>query len=121
MGSEAFDEGLRLLDKIKEKGGCALVHCHEGKSRSVSLCLAYLVARERKTLTDALAFVRSRRPQARPNAGFMNQLSDLEHRVLGVRSVSLEQMPKGKPKMLLCKVCGQPAGLTDEALASHMR
>jgi len=119
--SKALDEGLKLVDEAKARGGRVLVHCHEGKSRSVSFCLAYFMTREKRPLAEGLAFVKTKRPQARPNAGFMNQLSDLEEAVLGSRSVSAEDMPKGKPKMLVCRICGQAAGLTEDALASHMR
>lgn len=38
--------------------GSVLVHCSEGKSRSVALVVAYLVMRKRMTLANALALVR---------------------------------------------------------------
>jgi len=117
----ALEEGLALIDQARDAGGRVLIHCHEGKSRSVSVCLAYFMTRERRSLADALAFVKTRRKQARPNAGFMKQLSELELKTLGASSVSEIDMPKGKPKMLVCEVCGQAVGLTEDALSAHMR
>jgi len=117
----ALEEGLSLIDEAKASNGRVLVHCHEGKSRSISMCLAYLMTREKLPLAAALEFVKGRRKQARPNVGFMRQLSDLEFATLGSRSVAPEEMPKGKPKMLVCEICGQAAGLSEEALAAHMR
>lgn len=51
-----------------------LVHCYMGRSRSVTLVVAYLMARKALPLRDALALVRRVRPQARPNAGFYQEL-----------------------------------------------
>jgi protein-tyrosine phosphatase len=39
-------------------GGAVLVHCHEGKSRSVALLLAYLMISRGHTLATALAHIR---------------------------------------------------------------
>ncbi|CAK0860584.1 unnamed protein product [Prorocentrum cordatum] len=119
--SGAFDEGLRAIDEAVAAGGRALVHCHEGRSRSVSLCLAYLVVRERMALADAMALVKARRPLARPNAGFWRQLMELELATLGSCSVSAADAPRGKPKAFVCSICGETAGLTEAALAGHMR
>lgn len=48
-----------------------------GKSRSATICIAYLLHRERNALTpqDALAILRKARPLCEPNEGFMEQLS----------------------------------------------
>merc|ERR1711865_945919 len=105
--SSAFDEGLAVMDEIVADGGRVLVHCHEGKSRSVSLCLAYMITREKRSLADALAFVKSKRPVARPNAGFIKQLLAIELNSLGSNSMSLEDAPKGKPRGFICDLCGQ--------------
>merc|ERR1711964_950424 len=50
-----LDEGLAVIDNIVQGGGRVLLHCHEGKSRSVSLCLAYMVTREKRKLAEALS------------------------------------------------------------------
>eukprot|EP00929_Paragymnodinium_shiwhaense_P049818 TRINITY_DN25124_c0_g1_i1.p1 TRINITY_DN25124_c0_g1~~TRINITY_DN25124_c0_g1_i1.p1 ORF type:complete len:727 (-),score=211.64 TRINITY_DN25124_c0_g1_i1:271-2451(-) len=93
----AFEEGLRIIDQAVAKGGKVLVHCHEGRSRSVSMCLAYMMTREKKTFADAMNFVKSKRPQARPNAGFWKQLVALELATHGSSTAEQLEAPKGKP------------------------
>jgi len=86
-----------MIDEVVKKGGRVFVHCFEGKSRSISLCLAYLMTRERRTLADSLSFIKSRRPQIRPNAGFFKQLLALELATFGANSLTKNDMPRGKP------------------------
>merc|ERR1712187_383868 len=97
--SAAFEDASCIIDQVAKSGGRVLVHCHEGKSRSVSLCLAYLVSRERWNLAKARAFVKARRKQARPNAGFLKQLMALELATLGCNSIEASDLPRGKPKL----------------------
>lgn len=118
--SEALEQGLSIIDRVAATGGKVLIHCHEGRSRSVTLCLAYFITRDRTPLADALSFVQLHRPEAQPNAGFMRQLMDLELSTLATKSMHLNELPKGKPKCLTCAICGQSVGLKS-ALASHMK
>jgi len=118
--SEALEEGLSIIDRVSRTGCKILIHCHEGRSRSVSLCLAYFITRDNMTLADALSFVKSHRPEAQPNAGFMKQLMALELSTLGSKSCTFKDLPKGKPRCLTCDICGQAVGLKS-ALASHMK
>lgn len=57
------------IDAALASGGAVLVHCHEGKSRSVTLLLAYLMISRGHTLAAALAHMRAVHPKASPNAG----------------------------------------------------
>jgi len=115
-----LDEALRIIDRVAATGGKILVYCHEGRSRSVSVCLAYFITRERMSLADALSFVKSHRPEANPNAGFLRQLMAIELSTLGSSSMQLKELPKGKPKCLTCEICGQSVGLKS-ALTSHLK
>lgn len=54
-----------------------LVHCARGISRSATLVLAYLMLREGLTLVEALEAV-CRHRNILPNAGFLNQLRQLD-------------------------------------------
>lgn len=93
----AFQKALEILRKVKSEGGKTLVHCHEGKSRSVSICIAYLMCENQMTLAESLAFVKSKRPASKPNVGFLKQLLELELATLGSNSLGPEDLPKGKP------------------------
>lgn len=48
-----------------------------GKSRSATICIAYLLHKQRSALTpqSALALIRESRPLCEPNDGFMEQLN----------------------------------------------
>ncbi|CAI5516785.1 unnamed protein product [Closterium sp. Naga37s-1] len=73
-----FQECFAVIDTAKAAGGCALVHCFAGRSRSVTVVVAYLMARRAMTVDEALALVRGLRPEANPNAGFVQQLREWE-------------------------------------------
>lgn len=62
-----------------------LVHCSAGRSRSSAVVLAYLVVAQRMLLDDAWALLLRRRPEARPNNGFVRQLVALHEREHGTR------------------------------------
>lgn len=84
-----FDQVADLVEKVKEEGGCTLVHCVAGVSRSASLCLAYLIKHGQMTFQQAFQHLRHQRPCIRPNMGFFKQLIEFETRVHGVASVAI--------------------------------
>ncbi|GAB4843457.1 Dual specificity protein phosphatase 1 [Ancistrocladus abbreviatus] len=71
-----FDECFDFIDEAKRAGGGVLVHCFVGKSRSVTIVVAYLMKQHGMTLNEALEHVRCKRPQASPNPGFVRQLKN---------------------------------------------
>ncbi|OMP00243.1 hypothetical protein CCACVL1_03432, partial [Corchorus capsularis] len=76
--SQYFDECFDFIDEAKSKGGGVLVHCFVGKSRSVTIVISYLMKKHGMSLAQALDYVKSRRPLAAPNPGFIRQLRELE-------------------------------------------
>ncbi|DAA74631.1 TPA_exp: hypothetical protein A8136_3169 [Trichophyton benhamiae CBS 112371] len=62
--------------------GGVLVHCAMGKSRSATVCIAYLLHKDPGALTprEALDLIRRTRPLCEPNDGFMEQL-ELYHQM----------------------------------------
>ncbi|CAA7012968.1 unnamed protein product [Microthlaspi erraticum] len=78
-----FDECVEFIDEAKRQGGSVLVHCFVGKSRSVTIVVAYLMKKHGMTLNQALEHVKSKRPVASPNAGFIRQLQDLDKSLQG--------------------------------------
>lgn len=57
----------------KHKGG-VLVHCAQGKSRSVAVIIAFLMYKYNLTYKQALHAVKRKVPDAEPNPGFVEQL-----------------------------------------------
>ncbi|KAL5541667.1 hypothetical protein UlMin_009377 [Ulmus minor] len=78
-----FEECFEFIDEGKRAGGCVLVHCFAGISRSVTVVVAYLMRKYRMTVSQALEYVRSRRSKASPNAGFIRQLQEFEKSLHG--------------------------------------
>lgn len=77
-----FDRAIDFIDdalkKIQRNGGGVLVHCVFGISRSSTLICAYLIKKKGMSVKQAIAHVKSRRPQANPNTGFLTQLQVLQ-------------------------------------------
>eukprot|EP00730_Choanoeca_flexa_P008489 TRINITY_DN12496_c0_g2_i1.p1 TRINITY_DN12496_c0_g2~~TRINITY_DN12496_c0_g2_i1.p1 ORF type:complete len:441 (+),score=137.01 TRINITY_DN12496_c0_g2_i1:365-1687(+) len=71
-------EALRFIEKARRQGGRALVYCSTGCSRAAAIVLAYLMATQRFSYVTAVAELQRRRPQAKPNASFMQQLLDFQ-------------------------------------------
>lgn len=65
---------LRLMARVRRRRGRLLVHCQQGVSRSVAVCVFYLMWRDGVEFRDALRSVRDQRGVASPNLGFSCQL-----------------------------------------------
>ena len=53
-----------------------LVHCLQGKSRSVSVVIFYLMKEKGWDYDTCIKFIQERRPNANPNSGYVSQLKD---------------------------------------------
>ncbi|XP_024961015.1 dual specificity protein phosphatase 1-like isoform X2 [Cynara cardunculus var. scolymus] len=80
--AQFFDECFSFINEAKRMGG-VLVHCFVGRSRSVTIVVAYLMKKHRMSLSKALNHVKSKRSMAAPNHGFMLQLHNYEGIGLG--------------------------------------
>ncbi|GKV38577.1 hypothetical protein SLEP1_g46468 [Rubroshorea leprosula] len=76
--TQYFDECFDFIDEAKRRGGGVLVHCLVGRSRSVTIVVAYLMKKRGMSPSQALEYVKSKRPQAAPNSGFLSQLQEFE-------------------------------------------
>lgn len=81
-----FDRCLKFIAKCLLDGGRVLVHCFAGKSRSATICAAYVMATEGWTLAEALKAIGDARPAAAPNHGFMTQLASFERELVKART-----------------------------------
>eukprot|EP00026_Physarum_polycephalum_P001048 Phypoly_transcript_01049.p1 GENE.Phypoly_transcript_01049~~Phypoly_transcript_01049.p1 ORF type:complete len:1112 (+),score=220.65 Phypoly_transcript_01049:278-3613(+) len=67
----------RVFDFIRDAlahKGTVLIHSHKGISRSIALCIAYVMESQDLTYFEAFLYVRNRRYIAAPNLGFVEQL-----------------------------------------------
>jgi protein-tyrosine phosphatase len=56
--------------------GKVFVHCHQGRSRSASIVLSYLMLYQGMTVQEAMKTVRLKR-EVSPNDGFIKRLCEL--------------------------------------------
>lgn len=83
LALEAFDSVADHLKRNAERGIFTLLHCIEGKSRSVAFLIYFLMREYKLTLSAALGWIQQKRPFAKPNYGFLVILGYYEvHRVL---------------------------------------
>ncbi|GAA5938469.1 hypothetical protein JCM1841_006103 [Sporobolomyces salmonicolor] len=83
---ERLDEACRILADAQLQSKPVYVHCRAGKSRSVTVVLAYLVYRNHWSLKRAYSYVAERREGISPNLGFMAELMAFEERHHGIKS-----------------------------------
>ena len=53
-----------------------LIHCAQGRSRSASLVVFYLMKEKGWNYDTCIKFIKEKRPSVRPNSGFVNQLKE---------------------------------------------
>lgn len=75
-------EQVKFVEDERVAGRTVFVHCRNGVSRSGMVVVAYFMARNGWTRDEAVAFVRSQRPDLRPNPAFMRLLAEWERREL---------------------------------------
>lgn len=73
-----FDRCADAIQKEAKRGGRSVVYCKNGRSRSATVCIAYLMKHRKLTLTDAVQRVKTARHVIDPNPGFMSQLQRYE-------------------------------------------
>lgn len=113
-----FEAGSDFIDQVEQTGGRVLVHCFEGRSRSATLVLAYLMLRKNMTLLEAWNSLKRVHRRAQPNDGFARTLLDLDRKLHGKVSMEWQQR---KPAMKVCPICGKNAGLSSSSLKLHLQ
>ena len=69
-----FDVAYKYIKEYKENN--ILIHCREGRSRSVSLVIFYLMKEKGWDYDTSINLIKEKRPFVSPNAGFVKQLKD---------------------------------------------
>jgi len=66
--------GIEFIESGYNSGGTVLVHCREGKSRSASFVIGFIMKYKKLSYDDAYALVKSARSLVEPNTGFITCL-----------------------------------------------
>jgi len=80
VGAHLFNMPVNLIDAYRfirdalASGGRVLVFCAQGKSRSTSVVLFYMIKTHNQHVDTSLANLRLLRPIVKPNPSFMEQL-----------------------------------------------
>ena len=74
-------EQVEFVDAQRRAGLPTYIHCRAGISRGGMVTVAYEMAKNGWTRDEALAFVRTSRPDVRPNPAFMQLLLEWEKEV----------------------------------------
>ena len=78
---------IDFVKRVEQLKGRVLIHCVSGVSRSVTICVLYLVMHHKLPLRDAYNYVYSCRPFIAPNDGFKLQMAEAEIAALKYSSV----------------------------------
>ncbi|XP_067950738.1 dual specificity protein phosphatase 16-like isoform X2 [Watersipora subatra] len=76
-----FHDAFQFIDKVKESGGCVLVHCLAGVSRSPTLAIAYIMRCYNMVSEEAYRYVKEKRVAISPNFNFLGQLLEYEKQI----------------------------------------
>jgi len=111
-----FHEVVDFIEEAKEEGGSVFVHCMQGVSRSVTVCLAYMIYKQKDTFETVFTQTRAKRSISSPNFGFQVQLIQwykrlfdpfesltISPRVFAVGSHQIEQ-----PHKVICRLLSTP-------------
>ncbi|CAO1615716.1 unnamed protein product [Parajaminaea phylloscopi] len=90
-----FEQACQFLDDARLHDAPVYVHCRAGKSRSVSVVIAYLIHAYKWSLRKAYAYVVERRSDVSPNIGFVSCLMAFEEMTLSQKSQGIIETSSG--------------------------
>jgi len=76
LNPDVFFAAASIGDNLAHKRN-VLVHCNDGKNRSVALVAVYLMMSENTTCKEALDAIREKNPDSAPEPGFIRQLDKM--------------------------------------------
>ena len=81
-----FKSSFRYIKDAIDQGGCVLVHCYAGVSRSATIVIGYLMQEHGMSLKEAIKHVKKIRNFIHPNEGFYRQLLQFQKELLKAKS-----------------------------------
>ena len=69
-----LEKSNNFIKEGSENGNKILIHCGAGMSRSITLCLMYMIIEKKYKFSDAYKIVKEKRKCAVPNSGFRKLL-----------------------------------------------
>jgi len=69
-----FYDSIEFIDNAFQSGGKVFIHCMQGVSRSITICLAYIMFKDKKPFEVVYNESKSKRGISSPNIGFQVQL-----------------------------------------------
>ena|SRR3990167_2777009 len=75
---DQLEEAIRFIHSHRKNKQNVVVNCAQGKSRSSTVVIAYIMVVNNMNFQEALAYVRSKRSIADPNSFFVQQLKEFE-------------------------------------------
>ena len=77
-----FEKGNQFIrESLNNNDGNIFIHCKEGKSRSITLLMAYLIKYQNENTNSAYKIIKAKRQSAMPNLGFMYKLREYEKNI----------------------------------------
>ncbi|KAH7731042.1 LIP-1 protein [Aphelenchoides avenae] len=92
--SQYFGDAIAFIEKARTERSAVLVHCYAGISRSVTVCLAYIMYSTHSSLEEAFDLLLKQNGAIAPNFHFMESLTCWERRLFdGAESTSSSSVP----------------------------
>ena len=74
-----FEKGAEFIhESLNNNDGNILIHCMQGKSRSTTILMAYLIKYKKEDTNSSYKIIKAKRRLAMPNLGFMYKLREFE-------------------------------------------
>ena len=100
---------IDFIMKAKEQNGKVLIHCYQGRSRSVAIAMAYYIYKYKTSVEKTLTYIQSKRPRADPNLGFIIQLELFYRRITNEKNYnfcvfSIASFSENQPDIIVARL-----------------
>ena len=85
------EEGSNFIEEQIKNNNPVYVHCAQGISRSSTLVMHYLMTREKQNLKTVFFKLKELRNIIDPTTGFMNSLCNLDEKLFGKKSFTIDE------------------------------